>query len=305
MRLDHDAYVAHRQEGPKRLGLTTPDEQAWCRWYGAAAWSGRGAIVEWGAWLGSLTASYCEGLLANPHAASAVKVAHAYDLFRWEPWCEDEVRGTEHAGRLAIGASFADYFATLHAAYARLLEVHAADLTRETWDRAPIELILNDAVKTLPIGKGALASFLPSLLPGEGLLANQDYLWPTDSFLALPLYLLRDALTFEYTVADSCMVIFRCTRTPDVGVLAALPDTLAEVDPQLLADAFAWSRRTVRASPVEMIDLGHAVTLWQAGHRAAAQRMVRDGGLASKRQSLMYDFQLDVLGQWGYGELLA
>lgn len=246
-RLRQDDFRAHRQSGPKRLGLTTPDEQAWCRWYGAEVYDGHGAIVEWGAWLGSLTTSYCEGLLANPRVSGAGKVAFAYDLFRWEPWCEDEVKGTEHAGRLTVGESFVDYFAALHAPYRHLLDARAANLEQAEWNGAPIRLIINDAVKTLPIGKGAFASFLPSLMPGDGLLANQDYLWPTDSFLALP-YLLRDSFDFEYTVPDSCMVIFRCRQTPN---------------------------------------------------------LVRDARLAGKRQSLMYDFQLDVLGQWGYGELLS
>ncbi len=99
--LRHDDLVLHRPTGPKRLGLTTADEQAWCRWYGESGYQGLGVIVEWGAWLGSLTTSYCEGLLANPRVPRARKIAFVYDLFRWEPWCEDEVRGTEHEGKLA------------------------------------------------------------------------------------------------------------------------------------------------------------------------------------------------------------
>jgi hypothetical protein len=305
MALRHEDHRAHRRSGEKHLGLTTADEQAWCRWYGAEAFDGGGAIVEWGAWLGSLTTSYCEGLALNPRVRRGRKVAYAYDLFRWEPWCEAEARGSAHAGKLVVGETFVDYFRALHAPFADLLEVRAADLTRAAWSDGPIALLLNDAVKTLPVAKGAFAGFLPALVPGEGLLANQDYLWPTDSFLALPMYLMRDALAYEYTVPDSCMVIFRCTRTPDPGVLAALPDELAGVDPGLLGEAFAWSRRTVAATPVEMIDLGNAVTLWQGGFHEEACRLARERRLGEKRGALMYDFQLDALAQWGYGELLA
>ena len=56
--------------------------------------------------------------------------------------------------------------------------------------------------------------------------------------------------------------------------------------------------------PLAMIDLGHAVTLWQGGFREEARRLVRDARLAVKNGSPMYDFQLDVLRTWGYGELL-
>jgi hypothetical protein len=159
-------------------------------------------------------------------------------------------------------------------------------------------------VKTLPIGANVFRRFLPSLLPEVGLLANQDYLWPTDAFLALLMYQARDFFTFEFTLPDSCMVIFRCRRAFDPAVVD-VPATLTEIDPVLLGEAFAWSRRTVEAVPPAMIDLGHAVTLWQGGFRDQALRLARDGRLGVKGGSPMYDFQLDVLRSWGYGDLLA
>jgi len=303
-RYEHERFRAHLPPGDKRLGLTTKEEQAWCRWYGAEAWSGRGAIVEWGAWLGSLTHNYCEGLMLNPRLPERGPVAYSYDLFRWEEWCEQQVAGTEHAGKLAVGAPFDDYFRELHRPWARWLEVRSADLATVAWDGPAIELVVNDAVKALPIGANVFRRFLPALLPDVGLLANQDYLWPTDAFLALLMYQARDFFTFEYTVPDSCMVIFRCRRTFDPGVVD-VPGTLAELDPKLLAEAFAWSARTVAATPPAMIDLGHAVTLWQGGFREEALRLARDRKLGVKGGSPMYDFQVDVMRSWGYGELLA
>ena len=302
--LRHAEYTQYIDPGEKRLGLTTKDEQACCRWFGAEGYTGRGAIVEWGAWLGSLTSNYCDGLRVNADRPRG-SVAYAYDLFRWEQWCEDEVRGTEHAGRLRVGESFADYFALLYDRYRDFLVVRAADLSQERWHDGPIELIVNDAVKTLPIGKGAYANFTPALLPGIGLIANQDYLWPTDSFISVVHFVMRDFFAHEYTVPDSCMVIFRCVREPDVACLSPLPDELAAMDRALLDEAFAWSRQTVAVSPIEIIDLGKAVTLWQAGWKEDAWRVVRDRRLSEKRGNVVYDFQLDVLHQWGFGSLLS
>ena len=53
-----------------------------------------------------------------------------------------------------------------------------------------------------------------------------------------------------------------------------------------------------------MIDLGQAVTLWQGGFSDEATRRARDARLGLKNGGPMYDFQLDVLRSWGYGELL-
>jgi hypothetical protein len=302
--LRHEDFAAHLPSGPKRLGLTTKEEQAWCRWFGAEAYDGRGVIVEWGSWLGSLTTSYCEGLALNASVPARGKVAYVYDLFRWEEWCEDQVKGTEHAGKLTIGESFIDYFRTLHRPYERFLDVRSDDLASCGWDGPEIQLVINDAVKTLAIGDNVFRNFLPSLLPGTGLLANQDYLWPTDSFLTVLMYLVRNFFDFEYALPDSCMVVFRCRQPLDPGVVR-FPHALSEIDPSLFAEAFAWSRRTVRTTPLAMIDLGQAVSLWQAGFREDAKRLVRDGRLAEKNGSPMYDFQLDVLRQWGYDALLA
>ena len=46
--LRHEDFAAHLPRGEKRLGLTTKEEQAWCRWYGVEAYGGHGVVVEWG-----------------------------------------------------------------------------------------------------------------------------------------------------------------------------------------------------------------------------------------------------------------
>lgn len=303
MNLRYENYRKHLRSGDKLFGLTTPDEQAWCRWFGAEGFTGEGVIVELGTWLGSLTTSYCEGLSANPKTPTGHPVAYAYDLFRWEEWCENEAAGSEHAGKVPIGQSYLDYFKKLHDPYMALLDVRAADLATCTWEGGDIELLLNDAAKTLDVAQNVFREFVPELIPGLGLFANQDYLWPTDSFLAIPMYLARNSLRYEYTVPTSCMVVFRCEEALTEPL--SLPSDLTEVDPALIEEAFAWSRRTVKVSPPELIDLGHAVTLWQGGFTDRARRLVRDAKLGAKRADLLYDFQIDALHSWGYGELLS
>ena len=127
--LERDGFRAYLAAGPKYVGATTIEEQAWCRWFGAEIYSGAGALVEFGPWLGSLTASYCEGLARNPRAAGRTKIAHVYDLFTWSRIFEEWSRGTPHAGRHAAGESFEAYFLALHAEYERFLTVVRADRT--------------------------------------------------------------------------------------------------------------------------------------------------------------------------------
>src|SRR5439155_16209513 len=54
---------------PKRrewnLGMTSMAEQAYCEWYASHLYTGKGKIVELGAWLGALTIALATGLWRN------------------------------------------------------------------------------------------------------------------------------------------------------------------------------------------------------------------------------------------------
>lgn len=301
--LRHDDYTKYLSTGPKLPGLTTREEQAWCQWYGAEGYEGAGAIVELGPWLGSLTTNLCRGLAQNPRARDRRKYVFTYDLFEWHAWCEAEAKGTEHEGQIPVGSCFMDYYARRHREYADALVIHKADLTTQRWHEGPIALILNDAVKTIEIGRNVFSQFVPSLTAGVGLIAHQDFLWPTEAFLFPFMYLVRDAFAVEYAVPNSCMIVFRCTRGLDLSRVA-LPACWADISESCCEEAFAWGHSVLTSVEPKMVELCRAVTLWRAGHKEAALRVSRDARLAEKCGNSLYDFQVDVLRSWGYPELL-
>jgi hypothetical protein len=297
-------FLRHLASGPKYIGATTAEEQAWCRWFGAEVYTGEGALVELGSWLGSLTTSLCEGLARNPRAAPRREIAYVFDLFEWSDIFEEWSRGTPHAGRFSPGDSFETYFCSLLHDHMRFLTITRADLSTAAWNGKAIELLINDAAKTLRIADNVFRSFVPAMIPGGSYVAHQDFLWSTDAFIQLFMYLARDSFVYEHTVRGSAMAVFKNVRRFDPTVLRGyVVDGAVEYD--LIRDAFAWSRRTLADANPKLIRLCEAVVLRDFGHPERARRLVADARLNRKQGDPQYDHQLDTIRGWGYGDLVG
>jgi hypothetical protein len=299
-----DAFVRYLAAGPKYVGATTAEEQAWCRWFGAEAYTAQGALVELGPWLGSLTTSLCEGLARNPRAAGRREIVHVYDLFEWSEIFEEWSRGTPHAGRFVAGDSFEAYYRSVLHDHLRFLSVERADLATAAWSGKPVELLVNDAAKSLRIADNVFRTFVPAMIPGGSYVAHQDFLWSTDAFIQIFMYLARHSFVYEHTVRGSAMAVFKNVRRFDPGVLSGYGrDGAIEYD--LIRDAFAWSLRTVSDANPKLIRLCEAVILRDFGYPDHARRLVADAALHRRQGDPQYDHQLETIRAWGYGDLVG
>ncbi|MFP4282746.1 MAG: hypothetical protein ACLFU2_09005 [Opitutales bacterium] len=284
------------------IALTTREEQLWCRYFGEHCYEG-GALVELGPFLGSLTMALQEGLARNPQVDATAATIHAWDLFRWENWCEDHVKGTELAGRLTPGESFEPLYRGRVRGTVPVV-THAEDLLAPTGVPGEIGLLLNDAVKTWEVGLSVGAHFFPSMTAGATV-AHQDFLWPTEAFLVPLMYLWREQFVARYVVPGSCMAVFERTGRPiSAAPLVDFPGTLAALPAELIDDAFAWFDAVGGEMDRDVLHLCQATTLWRCGHLAAAQDIVQHHELRHRAGSGLFEFQRDILRQWGYAPLL-
>ena len=298
-----NAVLRYLADGPRLVGATTLEEQAWCRWFAAEVYTAAGAIVELGPWLGSLTASYCEGLLRNSRTAGRRKLAFAYDLFEWAPIYEDWSRGSRHAGRFAPGDSFEAYFRELHRVDERFLTAVRADLATAAWSGEPIELLINDAAKSLRIADTIFRTFVPALIPDSGYVAHQDFWWTTNAYIQAFMYLARESFAYEHTVDGSTMAVFKNVRRFDPAVLRGYDLAAGTLDEDLIRETFAWSGTLPDANP-KLARLCEAVLLRDFGHLEPARRIVADNGLNRAHGDPQYDFQLATIRSWGYTDLV-
>ncbi len=175
--------------------MLTDEERKYLIWLTRSVYTGRGAVLDLGPWLGASSASLAEGLERGGHAG----VVHAFDLFRWER-CYMQM---DRAPDLADGDDFHPWFRRMIAPWGQRIRSAPADLTSYRWTGGPIEILFVDAAKSWALTKAILQSFGPHLMPGVTRIVLQDFADSPTYFLPL--------------VFDAAPTAFREVEAVDIG----------------------------------------------------------------------------------------
>ena len=256
--------------------MTTVNERRYLEWYAANLYSGAGAAVELGCWLGSLTRAVCRGLQQN-RALREIGESGAglevFDRFEWDSTMESWVAGTSLAGRTPEGGDYEAVFREQVGEYLPMLRIHRADLANERWTGGPIELLVVDAMKTMPTARGICRNFYPALLPERGYLIHQDFLHFFHGWIHVTTYVLRDFFEWTYEVPDSDMVVFRCVRRPPEY---QFPEDLSGFSDSEITAAFDWVEEHVSPAKRHTIAAARAMSYIHRGKDEIGKRMVRE-----------------------------
>lgn len=199
---------------PSVPGMVTESECRYLYWLTSRGYSGAGAVVEVGTWLGRSTLHLAAGLRDAGYNSSL----HCFDQFVWR---------SDHARKSALplqrGGDFQPYFERNVRPVYPGIEVTRATLDEMIWGRGPIEILFLDAPKTLVDLSSALASFASSLAPGKSLIVFQDFLHSPSYALAAVVSRLRESLRPVHFVTGGATATF--------AVTAALPfDSAQPID---------------------------------------------------------------------------
>lgn len=137
--------------------------------------SGQGAIIDAGCFLGGSTLALANGLRRHlsRRGLADQPLIHSYDLFQVEDW----TRGIYFPREIAAGASTRQRFDTATRDITGLIEVHAGDITARRWTGGPIEILFIDVAKHWTVCDWITANFFPALIPGKSIIVQQDYLF--------------------------------------------------------------------------------------------------------------------------------
>lgn len=304
-----DAYIELITPTRVRLlGATAIEEQAFCEWYAANYFRGVGCIVELGPWLGSITVSTAVGLLRNLPANTPS--IYVYDLFRWERGSSLWARETPFENIYREGDDFLPLYNEIIAPFKSHIDVnvHAADLSHETWDSHPIECLINDAWKTVPVMVNTICQFFPSLIPGATLL-HQDYLWCTDSFIHIGMYRLRDYFDIVHRVHNSQMVVFRLNKAIPSNISEYFADleSIEDFEVEEIEAAFEWSVSLFgdnHPDAVLVVRAAKAWMLYKVGYIEEARLLFLQNRKSPDYNHPFYLHQEDTLRSWGLGKVL-
>jgi SAM-dependent methyltransferase len=197
--------------------MLVPDELRLLNYFADVDYTGAGAIIDAGSFLGGSTVALADGLRHNllRRGERPRKLIHAYDRFDVEEW----TRATYFPRRVQTGDSFRPLFDRNIAPYEDLVEVHAGDALDIVWNGGPVEILFIDIAKHWLTCDHITWTFFPHLIPGRSVVIQQDYLfhhWVAWLHVTMEYY----ADYFEY-ICDTGInsVVFRYTRKIPEGVL--------------------------------------------------------------------------------------
>jgi predicted O-methyltransferase YrrM len=152
--------------------------------------SDRGEIVDLGPFLGSSTACFAEGILANKrNIRKSYKRIYSYDLFCYEKYAGFDWL-LQHKN-LPTGSFFMNYMNNVKKYIdLGLVNITPGDICKYSWNSNPIEILFIDASKSLNLNDHIVKNFFSSLLSGS-IIVQQDYYFYGCPWLYLSMELLK------------------------------------------------------------------------------------------------------------------
>lgn len=150
-----------------KRSLLTGQERQMCYWLAKEWYSGQGAVVDLGSFLGSSTVALAAGLADR---ADGLGHVHAYDLFK--------VSRDEETQRILgkkEGDSFLEDFRETIRGYEDRVSIHAGDIKQFPWNGDPIEILFVDLAKSWEMNEYIVQAFYPYLIPGRSIIVHQDF----------------------------------------------------------------------------------------------------------------------------------
>jgi len=190
---------------PQVPSMISPGESRYLYWLISQCYTGAGAVVEVGTWLGCSTLHLAAGL----RDSGVQSPLHCFDNFVWCGTSDNEKSGLN----MPSGADFQPYFLKNIATFQDTIRVTKADFSAIRW-RAdhPIEILFLDGPKTAAHLSACLNAFREAIVPGFTLIVFQDYQHPMSFDLPLSVQTLGDALALRQTIASGGTVSFRVER---------------------------------------------------------------------------------------------
>ncbi|MDN2566093.1 hypothetical protein N1F89_07655 [Aquibium sp. A9E412] len=169
-----DGYAFPRHlENPR--GMVGPEERRCYYWLGKNWYSGKGFIVDAGAFLGASTYCFAAGVKDGGHGTyDGHPPIHAYDYFKVVDKYVGETISKEFRP-VEDGESYLDIFEYQTGRYHELITAHPGDFMKQKWTGDPIEILFIDIAKTQPLNSHAVGEFFAHLIPDRSVLVHQDY----------------------------------------------------------------------------------------------------------------------------------
>jgi hypothetical protein len=169
---------------------------------------GAGRIIDGGAYVGASSLALGYGLKDRGYPKEPI--IDAFDTFIID---EHSVRHCFNqqdvpSRRIIAGDSVRFVYERNIAPVADYICIHEGDLQQMPWSGGPIEILFSDVSKSWSLNDYIILNWIAALVPGEGILIQQDQVQEYHVWVAITMEILADYFEFiDYTVYDS--VVYR------------------------------------------------------------------------------------------------
>lgn len=234
--------------------------------------AGKGAVVEFGAWLGASTAY----IAAAIRDSGVDTKAHVYDKFLSKPGHVRKVEAfyKKHEKPIPTGPSLEQFKANLGPLLEHV-EIHHGQIERMEWGDEPIAVMITDAPKRVPAISPVLTTLRKALQPGA-IMAWQDFCHFPSYEIPACLYRLRHHLEFVEAVVPGTTLAFRVTSQWSAKEVSLDALALKRWAPAEIAAAWDYWLEFVPAEKAELFKCGAAMFLCDIGKHKEAVRALEN-----------------------------
>lgn len=284
------ARALDRVTGLPAIPAMTSDAERECYYRLTRDAAGKGAIIEFGAWLGASTA-YIAAAIRD--SGEPVK-AQVYDKFQSKKGHIKKVRafyakqGTREAD-MPIGNAFPTFQANLGDLLAHV-KPHQCQIENAKWGDDPIALIVTDAPKRVPAISAVLTNFRGGIREGT-VMAWQDFCHFPSYEIPACLYRLREHFEYVEAAVPGTTLVFRVKKTWDAAQVASSALALSSWTPAEVEAAWFYWLDVVPDEKAALFRCGQAMFLADLGRMKEA---------AAALDLVLAEVHEDVFAKWRY-----
>ena len=170
--------------------------------------TGRGAVVDLGAFAGGSTACLAEGVRRSGRQTRVF----AFDRFQASHAAKTQILA-QNGVEPFDGDDILPLARGLLSPWEPLVTLVPGDIEEATWECDPIEILVIDAAKSARAADRIAETFFPHLVPGRSVVVHQDFLhWKLPWLPAQMEWMSNCFVPVAHCPRDT--VVFLCTRTP-------------------------------------------------------------------------------------------
>jgi hypothetical protein len=294
VKLMNKNLVVDRTVDAPIVGMLSSQELQYLYEYTKTEYSGIGAIVDLGCWLGSSTIAMATGLVENTKPQVKNRQIHAYDIFIWESWMDacGGVDGRDLKTKFKPGDSFFEEYQRQTAPWEKQICAHPGDLLQLGWQGGEIEFLFIDAMKSWELTNSIIYDFFPCLVPDRSIVVQQDFSHYYTYWIHLIMYRFRDYFEVVRDIPHSGSVVFKYIKQiPDEQLKQSY--ALESFSADEIDNAFSYSASLVTPSESSVILLAKMRALTDSKTNPLADNIVET---LSTLEMKMSDFEIKISG---------